>query len=223
MLEINSTDYHDFVIKNGKLIGEFEQMYKKSDNVPWHQDGQEDRLDIGLTIELLREYSPFDSITDFGCGLGYFLNILKKTVGSNKVKITGYDISQTCCEKAKEKFPDFDFRVFNLMEDNEYNKKPYNIKNLFSIRGTFWYVFPKMENVVKNIAGMTREGDFFLVSQNFPPLENNFVGKDVIPTPESIIEWFNSHFEPVKTIWLNDRKSQGNDNWFIGLFIRRSE
>lgn len=77
-----------------------------------------------------------------------------------------------------------------------------------------------MENVVKNIAGVIREGDFLLVSQNFPPLESNFVGKDVIPTPEAIVEWFSSYFELVKTIWLNDKKSQGNDNWFIGLLKR---
>ena len=226
MVEINSTDYHDYVIKNGKLVGEFEQMYQKSKNVPWHQDGQENWLDIRLTVELLMEYSPFDSIIDFGCGLGYFLNILKKNVGSSKVKTTGYDISQTCCEKAKEIFPDFDFRVFDLMKDNEYNiiqSQEQTARNLFSIRGSLWYVFPKMGNVVKNISGITKKGDFLLVSQNFPPLENNFVGKDVIPTPEAIVEWFGSYFEPLKTIWLDDKKSQGNDNWFIGVFLRRGD
>ncbi len=37
-MNIDSTDYHDYVIKNGKLIGEFEQMYKNSAGIPWHQD-----------------------------------------------------------------------------------------------------------------------------------------------------------------------------------------
>jgi len=41
MVKINSDDYHDYVIKNGKLIGEFDQMYLKSKNIPWHQDKQE--------------------------------------------------------------------------------------------------------------------------------------------------------------------------------------
>lgn len=39
-MAIDSTDYHDYVIKEGKLIGEFEQMYQKSDGVPWHQNEQ---------------------------------------------------------------------------------------------------------------------------------------------------------------------------------------
>lgn len=128
MAEINSTDYHDFVIKNGKLVGEFEQMYQKSKNVPWHQNEQENWLDIRLTVELLREHSPFDSITDFGCGLGYFLDILNKTVGGSKVKIAGYDVSPTCCKKAKEIFADFDFIVFDLMRDNEYKTIQNNTK-----------------------------------------------------------------------------------------------
>lgn len=29
-------DYHDYVIKDGKLIGEFDKMYADCDD-PWHQ------------------------------------------------------------------------------------------------------------------------------------------------------------------------------------------
>ena len=54
MSKMNSDDYHDFVIKDGKLIGEFDLMYKKSKDIPWHQDKQKDWLDIRLTIELLK-------------------------------------------------------------------------------------------------------------------------------------------------------------------------
>ena len=31
---INSKDYHDYVIKDGKLVGEFEQMYQNVKD-PW--------------------------------------------------------------------------------------------------------------------------------------------------------------------------------------------
>lgn len=69
---------------------------------------------------------------------------------------------------------------------------------------------------------MERE-NLLLISQNFPPLESEFAGKNVIPNPESIIEWFRRYFVPLKTIWLQDRVSKGNDNWFIGLFSRGDE
>lgn len=116
MVEIHSDDYHDFVIKSGKLIGEFDQMYQKSKEIPWHQDKQVDWLDIRLVTELLKEYSPFDGITEFGCGLGYFLEILKRILGKEGCKCVGYDVSPTCCKKAKEIFSDFEFRMLDLME-----------------------------------------------------------------------------------------------------------
>jgi hypothetical protein len=41
-MKIDSKDYHDYVIKGGVLVREFEQMYQNSTNIPWHQDEQAD-------------------------------------------------------------------------------------------------------------------------------------------------------------------------------------
>lgn len=221
MTEINSNDYHDFVIKDGKLIGEFEQMYQKSSDVPWHQDKQENDLDIRLTIELLKEFAYFDTIVDFGCGLGYFLKTIKEHVGTPSCHPIGYDVSKTCCEQAKKLFPDCTFHEFNLMRnDNQDYFETFGDKNLFSLRGTLWYVFPKIENVVNNISKATAKGDLLLISQNFMPLDGKFVGKEVIPNPNKIIELFND-FTPIKTIFLEDVQSKDNSNWFIGMFSRK--
>ena len=221
-MNINSTDYHDFVIKNGKLIGEFEQMYQKSEGIPWHQDDQDDWLDIRLTTELLKEYAPFDYICDVGCGLGYILDILKRNVGKSGSQLVGYDISPTSLVKAKEIFPDIETHKLDLMKSNEIRQAENKTceKRLFVIRGTLWYVFPNMKNVIDNIRSLTTEGDLLLVSQNFPPLVSKFVGKDVIPTPDSIISWFGKYFKPIKSVWVEDHLSDGNDNWFIGIFTR---
>ena len=43
---IHSEDYHDYVFKNGKLVGEMEQMYQKSKDIPWHQDKASEHLDF---------------------------------------------------------------------------------------------------------------------------------------------------------------------------------
>ena len=104
MVEINSNDYHNFVIKDGKLVAEFEQMYKKSKEIPWHQNEMENWLDIKTTIQILNGCGCFEYFFDFGCGLGHFLDIIKKHLGSENCKALGYDISQTCCKKAKDGF-----------------------------------------------------------------------------------------------------------------------
>ena len=77
MVEIESTDYHDFVIKEGKLIGEFEQMYQKSATIPWHQDEQEGWIDVQFARTLISKFAMnMTNIIDLGCGLGYYLDLL---------------------------------------------------------------------------------------------------------------------------------------------------
>jgi len=224
--EIKSDDYHDYVIKDGRLIGEFEQMYKNSRDIPWHQDRQEDWLDIQLSIMLLKQYGQFDSMVDFGCGLGYFLDTIYRLCGSNSCNLNGYDIAQTACSKGKEIFPHINFHELNLMEDVgkdfTYNisSKEANSKCLFMLRGVLWYVFPKIQNVVRNISRMAEIGDYFLVSQNFPPLHSSFVGKEVIPGPQAILDLFGGVFKPLKAIWYEDKMSDGNEDWFVSVMER---
>ena len=62
------------------------------------------------------------------------------------------------------------------------------------IRGTLWYVFPKLATVIENIANRMRNPDRLLVVQNVPPLHNAFIGKDVLPHHFAFLEHFSSQF-----------------------------
>ena len=86
------------------------------------------------------------------------------------------------------------------------------------IRGTLWYVFPTLATVIENIANRMHNPDRLLVVQNFPPLHNAFIGKDVLPDPLALVEHFSSHFVVDRHMWYEDRMKAANDNWFIGLF-----
>lgn len=68
MKEINSTDYHDFVFRDGKLVGEFEQMYQKSAKVPWLQDRDPQRMDCRVAVEFLACHGPFSMWWRSGAG-----------------------------------------------------------------------------------------------------------------------------------------------------------
>ena len=59
-----------------------------------------------------------------------------------------------------------------------------------------------------------------LVSQNFPPLDTEFIGKDVIPNPDKLLEYFTPNFMPVVTNWQENKHSKENDNWFTMLMMR---
>jgi SAM-dependent methyltransferase len=220
-----SKDYHDYVFKDGRFVGQFDAMYRLADGVPWRQNEQSTWLDVRLEMELLREYGPFARIHDFGCGLGYFLDLLGAAVGTRDCTLSGSDVSPTACAKASELFPRARFNVQDLMAPPApaLINAAENVHDttLFSLRGTLWYVSPKIENVVANIAAAMRGNDLLLVAQNFPPLSSNFIGKDVMPDPESLLQWFGASFRGKRSIWIEDQESRGNDNWFIGLFRKK--
>ena len=89
------------------------------------------------------------------------------------------------------------------------------------LRGTLWYVVPKLEVVIENIHALMRSTDKFLVVQNFPPLGSSFIGKDVLPDHHALIKHMSRYFIPIRHIWYEDTLKTANDNWFIGLFSNK--
>lgn len=71
-----------------------------------------------LRFRILREIgiTDGDSVLDLGCGFGDFYEYLK-SCGLN-VRYSGIDINPSLIEAAKKKYPDADFRVLDLQEEN---------------------------------------------------------------------------------------------------------
>jgi len=219
-----SRDYHHYVFREGKLVGEFETMYQRSEGVPWHQDQQGDWVDVRLTVELLRDLGPFDCICDAGCGLGYYLDIMIDRLGAPDCVGVGFDVSATACQRAEQIFPTFKFQPLDLTEPASAINMPDVLPaerqhRLFIIRGTLWYVYPKLAAVVTRLRSLMGEGDYLLVVQNFPPLDSSFIGKDVIPNHGALMQHFSSSFTCRRFFWYEDSSRTTNDNWFVGLFI----
>jgi len=221
MANIDSIDYHDFVIKDKKLVAEFDQMYEKALEIPWHQDEQEGATDIRLLIDILEEYSPFSSIHDFGCGLGYFLDVLGRKFNASECKLLGYDISASCCKKAKVLFPRINFIEMDLKQSGYRISKDSQKRSLLVLRSVLWYVYQDIDDIVKNLEEVINGKDILAIVQSFPPLDSDFVGKEIFPSCNSIIQRFEEYFTPLKWLWLEDNVLRVNDNWFIGIFQKR--
>jgi SAM-dependent methyltransferase len=94
--------YQDFVIKDGQLIGKFEEMYQEFSD-PWKQTSREifaSEKKIGLNLlEHLSKKFSIQTVVELGCGFGdYTFKI------SEHVPITvGIDISKTAIEKARNR------------------------------------------------------------------------------------------------------------------------
>lgn len=201
MIEINSKDYHDYVIQKGSLIGEFEQMYTKSEGIPWNQDKEAYAIYSNFIIEMMKSMNiTYNNILDIGCGLGFFSQRLKKFG-----KVTGIDISITAVQKAKESFPDVNFFAVDIKNKNlNFVKEYYKKFELIILKEIIWYILPEINQVIDNISSLLHDRSYLIVSQFFPPLDIAFYGKDKIPSPEALLNLFKiNYYQPIYLNVLN--------------------
>jgi hypothetical protein len=219
---VPSRDYHQYVFRDGRLVGDFEAMYRNSATVPWHQDEQSDWIDVRMTRELLRDLAPFAEIRDFGSGTGHYLELLCAALGAGDCIGQGYDVAPSACRIASGNFPARRFAVHDItagpVPDAGADRARPAGRRLSVIRGTLWYVYPKLAAVVANLRASLRDDDRLLVVQNFPPLDKPFIGKDVMPDHHALVRHFSASFALLRHVWYEDRLRAANDNWFLGLF-----
>lgn len=101
----HSAEFHGYIFRDVKLVGESEGMYLNIVATSWHQDKQENWIDISLTKEVLRYLALFDKIHDFGCCMCHILDLMAKHRLATNGNSYGCDVSATVCEKRSKHFP----------------------------------------------------------------------------------------------------------------------
>src|SRR2546428_4667902 len=91
-------DYHEYVFRDGRLVGDFDNMYRYAKEVPWNQDERCHHWYAEVGMLMLKEHSPYDSILEIGCGLGY---IAAKLKGFAKGSVAAFDVSAEAIRKAR--------------------------------------------------------------------------------------------------------------------------
>lgn len=152
--------YQDYVIKDGKFIGEFERLYQECEN-PWHQR-EEARISYSRadTVNSIQRYG-LRNVLEVGCGLGFFTAYLAKHC--QDTRITGMDISGTAIRKARAKFPEIEFFQGDLNQlDGAFFERYDGV--LFS--EIMWYVLGGLDRILQNIR-MSIRGGTLMVNQTF--------------------------------------------------------
>lgn len=149
--------YHDYVIKDGKFIGKFNEMYSKFED-PWTQSTQPNKYSRMAGLIHLKNFN-IKSVLECGCGLGYYadwiyreLNIIPKSV----------DISETAIEKAKTLFPHLDFEVADISTDL---KKYKNVEGVIFAE-IIWYILPNLKDIFK-VLETDFKNKYLIVNQVF--------------------------------------------------------
>ncbi len=140
--------YQDLVIKDGKFVGKFEEMYKKFSD-PWHLLDK-NKQGLNLIYQIIFNYceqvrSSKKLVTlEIGCGypqISYELYL-------KKFKVYGTDISETIIKKSKKKYPKLKNNLFvsNFLNFSLYEKiKP----DIIILSDITWYVLPELKQFIR--------------------------------------------------------------------------
>ena len=193
-MKSKSTDYHDYVFRNGKLVGDFDGMYKYSEDVPWHQDKIAFNATANIILCLIKSLGEYSSILDIGAGLGYFTSRLAKEFPNAKVR--GIDVSDIAVERARTFFKNIEFHVVDCKMKGSLSRFA---SDLVVCRQLFWYVFDELDVVLHQLAECSLQ--YLAIEQSFYEERSNFIGSDVIPNHETLNEMILFHgFEKVYSL-----------------------
>ncbi|BAO31141.1 class I SAM-dependent methyltransferase [Sulfuritalea hydrogenivorans] len=210
-----SDDYHDYVFKDGKLLGQFDDMYRHSREVPWHQDKTANQVFVDLDIAILKHFLPelgIRSICDLGCGLGYVAARLYAELSPlvAGLDVTGIDVSSEAAARARLLHPQLSFHGIDILRDDI---SPWQGRfDLLYVKDVLWYVALDAGQFFDRARELLKPGGAIYMLQSVPD-RPSFVGSDIFPTTFSIAEFLSKDFESIyvsSTYEINSNRVVGN-------------
>lgn len=205
------SNFHDYVIKDGKFIGEFESMYRDFED-PWEQNTKErwasDKIITLNWCERFKEEYKKNRVVEIGCGFGLLTDKLR-SVGWESL---GIDVSTTAIQKAKKKYPLSRFVVGDILDFHIYEEfKP----DIIIMSEVTWYVLDKLSKFIQYL----REGlpDIHLIHilTVYPSNEQKY-GTEYFTDSEGIMKFFGmKYLEYGEIVRLNPYSKRG---YFVGKF-----
>ena len=128
----------DYVIKDGRFVGEFEEMYKAFED-PWLQSDDDKVFNSRRIIvknwikRIVKKAEHSISVCEVGCGFGH----ITAELVAEGVRCFGTDISQTAIEKARKYYPNCVFEVSDFSDFYVHRKHKTNVFMLAEILGMF--------------------------------------------------------------------------------------
>ena len=205
-------NYQDYVIANGKLIGDFEGMYENFED-PWHQSSEDHIFDSRRQIAInfcnrLRNKHGISKVVELGCGFGHITENLRKI----NFDAIGTDISKVAIEKASKYYPESKFIQLNF---NNFDKLFALEPNIIIMAEITWYILDDLDEFLKQLKkyGKNSKKPTFLIHllATYEPGTQKY-GAEKFTNLDEIIKYFNLDYLEygfVKTVTEFDDKSQG--------------
>lgn len=170
--------YQDYVIKDGNLIGKFDEMYKIFDD-PWEQSTRERNSNEKLIgLEILKR-NNHKSVLELGCGHGHYT----KKISEITDRCVGVDISENAIIKASTLYPDCNFIKSHIINEDLYR----DVDCIMMMEIT-WYVLDNLKDFKKIIVNHSGIG-FFHALNTYPEGSQTY-GKDFFTNHDQILNYF---------------------------------
>ena len=214
-----SHDYHQYFIKDGRHVGDYEGMYQNCSD-PWQIESLGLRLDMKAALLLLegREFLLQDTL-DIGSGLGLFAEKFSEKILAAKpeARFTLTDISPTAVARLTKRFsrPNFIFQTFDLRAEPIWPAESFDLLVMSQV---LWGLLENLPAALAHLAFLCRRHRFLLISQHFPGIKQQGYGADIVAAPEDLTEKLQeAGFKLLESLETN---RQTNHHW-AALWQRR--
>ena len=174
------SSYKDYVIRDEKYIGCFEDMYQNAAEIPWHQDETANAIFSDITVAILKQ-RHVSSMLDVGCGLGYLTARLNCEI-PELTRVVGLDVSPTAIAKAALIFPEIEFRAGTFSSDGLGGET----FDVVVSKDVLWYVLGDLAGYLAALASRSKR--WVYIGQSFPD-RKPFYGQEILPNAQSLLSY----------------------------------
>ncbi len=216
---MESRDFHDYVIKDGILIGDWDGAYRVSHD-PWNQTAEQQIYDSRRVIAKTWAKRINDSsetqarIIEVGCGFGHLTNGLRST-GLHSL---GIDISPLAIEKARNLYPRDNFEVGHFNDWSIYQKfQP----DIFLLSEITWYVLDELSSWLQALYDYSsRKRPTYLIHllATYPEGVQKY-GLEYFHNLETILSYFDLRYLEYGEITTTLKDNHNNESVSIGTFF----
>lgn len=204
-------NFSDYMIKDGKLVGEFEEAYQDFED-PWgHLENDQFRTSHFITIGWLQHIAAQKGVApselrvlEVGAGLGN-LTIKLKQAGFD---VLGLEVSETAVKKAQKLFPDCRFAVGDVLDPD------YGDFDVILLAEVTWFILDKLEAIINKC--QHKDCELVQLVATYPEGVQQY-GREYFTNLDEIETYFSSRGLEVKESFaLQSPRINGysNGTWF---------
>lgn len=193
--------YQDYVIRDGRLVGEFDEMYRDHAD-PWHQSSREAfSTEKAAALNLLQRLRA-RRVIEVGCGLGYFT----KRIAETGCEVLGLDVAATAVAKARELHgsPTSHFLQADILDVAPYRDFQPDAVIMAEVT---WYVLDKLPAYLRLLREELPGRHLIHLLNTYPPGQQQY-GREYFTDLAGIMRYF--AFDHLEWGEVHDAEKQGS-------------